>query len=244
MTELLKFEAQISKRFPELVINEQEAILHILKHLEEDAKHYLPLLTLASDHCQFGCDASRFAVITMNSCGFGIQKEHQASFANAFGDPKSKGKDGGKGGGKDGNPRKTKGKEGRDCWAPKKQAAAVQQGADPAANASSSNQAPNPPNQPSAAAKATAAAANRPTTKGDVGGNGNQKGLHALLESSHFAMRMIAANFSQRDDEKIFWLLDSGGSFHVVCRDTFESGHVKILSCLPDCHRRHGRGGK
>ena len=40
---------------------------------------------------------------------------------------------------------------------------------------------------------------------------------------------MVAPSFIESGD-KIFWLLDSGSSYHVVSRATLESGHVKVLS--------------
>ena len=43
MTELMKYESQVTSRFPELKIHEQEAVLGVLKHLDEDAKRYLLL---------------------------------------------------------------------------------------------------------------------------------------------------------------------------------------------------------
>ena len=42
-------------------------------------------------------------------------------------------------------------------------------------------------------------------------------------------MPMVAPSFIESGD-KIFWLLDSGSSYHVVSRATLESGHVKVLS--------------
>ena len=42
-------------------------------------------------------------------------------------------------------------------------------------------------------------------------------------------MPMVAPSFVESGD-KIFWLLDSGSSYHVVSRATLESGHVKVLS--------------
>ena len=43
MTEIMKFESQVTSKFPELKIHEQEAVLGVLKHLDEDAKRYLLL---------------------------------------------------------------------------------------------------------------------------------------------------------------------------------------------------------
>ena len=42
-------------------------------------------------------------------------------------------------------------------------------------------------------------------------------------------MPMVAPSFIESGD-KIFWLLDSGSSYHVVSRATLEGGHVKVLS--------------
>ena len=30
-------------------------------------------------------------------------------------------------------------------------------------------------------------------------------------------------------DDRIYWLIDSGSSFHIITRETLESDHVKIL---------------
>ena len=68
----------------------------------------------------------------------------------------------------------------------------------------------------------------QPTTKGDVG-KGAEKGVRTFLEGAYFAMPMVAPSFIESGD-KIFWLLDSGSSYHVVSRATLESGHVKVLS--------------
>ena len=43
MTELMKFESQVAKKYPELKVHEQEAVLGVLKYLDEDAKRYLLL---------------------------------------------------------------------------------------------------------------------------------------------------------------------------------------------------------
>ena len=42
-TELLKFEAQVKHRFPELLIGEQEEVLCLMKHLDSETKRYLLL---------------------------------------------------------------------------------------------------------------------------------------------------------------------------------------------------------
>ncbi|CAE7030618.1 RE1 [Symbiodinium sp. CCMP2592] len=80
-----------------------------------------------------------------------------------------------------------------------------------------------------AAAKAAPKApSNQPTTKGDVG-KGTEKGVRTFLEGAYFAMPMVAPSFVE-SGEKIYWLLDSGSSYHVVSQATLESGHVKVLS--------------
>ena len=48
MTELMKFESQVAKKYPELKVHEQEAVLGVLKYLDEDAKRYLLLHQTAS----------------------------------------------------------------------------------------------------------------------------------------------------------------------------------------------------
>ena len=165
---------------------------------------------------------------------------------------KGKGKGAGKGKGKGGKPEKgnkekenNKGDKGssarakskadvchhcgkkghwaRDCWS--KQAAAVN-AETPAAAGSSENAAAG---SASAATKAAAAAKppnNQPTTKDDVG-KGPGKGVRTLLEGAYFAMPVAAPSFFKPED-KVFWLLDSGSSYHVV--ETLESGHGKVLS--------------
>ncbi|CAE7460634.1 GIP [Symbiodinium sp. CCMP2592] len=80
-----------------------------------------------------------------------------------------------------------------------------------------------------AAAKAAPKApSNQPTTQGDVG-KGTEKGVRTFLEGAYFAMPMVAPSFVE-SGEKIYWLLDSGSSYHVVSQATLESGHVKVLS--------------
>ena len=108
MTELMKYESQVTSRFPELEIHEQEAVLGVLKHLDEDAKRYLLLHQTTS-----GLDAMlrglQFYDEQLRVLSF--QKEHQhGGYLNAFGAGKGanpKGKEGdkekkgkGKGGGK------------------------------------------------------------------------------------------------------------------------------------------------
>ena len=286
-TELLKYETLISKRFPELVINEQEAVLHILRFLDEDAKRYL-LLHQTTSGMEAMMRGLQFYDEQLRVLNF--QKEHHG-FASAFGSGKEgkgkegkgkKGKDGkGKKGDKPDKPGKGKGKEkkdgatnrepsrakktdicrncgkkghwARDCWRAPKQASTVQQ---EQSGASSSN-IPNP----KAAATPNAAAApkadpNKPTTKGDVGKGGGSnpanppKGIRTMLEGSYFAMSncsfndlampeeirdgfsmlLTAASSTVSPDDATYWLLDSGSSFHVVSRETLDSGHVKILS--------------
>ena len=276
MTELMKFESQVAKKYPELKVHEQEAVLGVLKHLDEDAKRYLLLHQTTS-----GLDAmlkglqfydEQLRVLT-------FQKEHHHGYLNAFGagkgDKGDKGKGekgkrgkGDKGKGK-GDKRKGKGeradkankgnekdksgkgssarakskakktdvchhcgKKGhwaRDCWL--RQAAAVSpyeanatvttgtagsSGSTTAGSASAATKAaPKPPGS-------------QPTMKGDVG-KGVEKGVRTFLEGAYFAMPMVAPSFIESGD-KIFWLLDSGSSYHVVSRATLESGHVKVLS--------------
>ena len=270
-TELLRFEAQISNRFPELKIAEQEAVLHVLKFLDEDAKRYL-LLHQTTSGLQPMMRGLQFYDEQLRVLNF--QKEHHG-FASAFGSGKdgkgkdSKGKDGkgkkgekgkdgkgkssGKSGKGDGKPKTGKGssnrepskakktdvcrncgKKGhwaRDCWRPAKQASAVQEQTDSGVSSGSQVQAPNP--------KATAI---QPTTKGDVGKGerqSQQKGVRTFLEGSYFAMSNFAVDsFAMpavsasgvKHEEGVFWLLDSGSSYHVISRETLDCGHVKVLS--------------
>ena len=270
-TELLRFEAQISNRFPELKITEQEAVLHVLKFLDEDAKRYL-LLHQTTSGLQPMMRGLQFYDEQLRVLNF--QKEHHG-FASAFGSGKdgrgkdSKGKDGkgkkgekgkdgkgkssGKSGKGDGKPKTGKGssnrepskakktdvcrncgKKGhwaRDCWRPAKQASAVQEQTDSGVSSGSQVQAPNP--------KATAI---QPTTKGDVGKGerqSQQKGVRTFLEGSYFAMSNFAVDsFAMpavsasgvKHEEGVFWLLDSGSSYHVISRETLDCGHVKVLS--------------
>ena len=276
-TELLKFEAQISDRFPELKITEQEAVLHVLKFLDEDAKRYL-LLHQTTSGLQPMMRGLQFYDEQLRVLNF--QKEHHG-FASAFGTGKDgKGKDGkGKDGkgkkgnkGKDGKPKSSgktgngkgdgkpssgkgssnrepsrakktdicrncgkKGHWARDCWRPAKQASAVQEQSDMGATSSGSQaQTPNPK-----------AATPQPTTKGDVGKGqqqNQQKGVRTFLEGSYFAMPSFVVDgfampaisaSSVKHEEGIFWLLDSGSSYHVISRETLDCGHVKVLT------RRH-----
>ena len=82
MTELMKFESQVAKKYPELKVHEQEAVLGVLKYLDEDAKRYLLLHQTTS-----GLDAmlkglqfydEQLRVLT-------FQKEHHHGYLNAFG---------------------------------------------------------------------------------------------------------------------------------------------------------------
>ena len=276
MTELMKFESQVAKKYPELKVHEQEAVLGVLKYLDEDAKRYLLLHQTTS-----GLDAmlkglqfydEQLRVLT-------FQKEHHHGYLNAFGagkgdkGDKGKGEKGKKGKGDKGKGKGDKGKGkgeradkankgnekdksgkgssarakskakktdvchhcgkkghwARDCWL--RQAAAVSpyeanatvttgtagsSGSTTAGSASAATKAaPKPP-------------VSQPTTKGDVG-KGAEKGVRTFLEGAYFAMPMVAPSFIESGD-KIFWLLDSGSSYHVVSRATLESGHVKVLS--------------
>ena len=106
-TELLKYDSQIKPRFPELAITEQEAILAVLRHLDEEAKRYLLLhgTTSSLDALMRGLQFydEQLRVLT-------FQKEHQpGKFLNAFAD-QGKGKDGK---GKDGKGKDGKGKDGK-----------------------------------------------------------------------------------------------------------------------------------
>ena len=97
MTELMKYESQVTPRFPELKIHEQEAVLGVLKHLDEDAKRYLLLHQTTS-----GLDAMlrglQFYDEQLRVLSF--QKEHQhGGYLNAFG------------AGKGDNPKGKKGSE-------------------------------------------------------------------------------------------------------------------------------------
>ena len=276
MTELMKFESQVAKKYPELKVHEQEAVLGVLKYLDEDAKRYLLLHQTTS-----GLDAmlkglqfydEQLRVLT-------FQKEHHHGYLNAIGagkgdkGDKGKGEKGKKGKGDKGKGKGDKGKGkgeradkankgnekdksgkgssarakskakktdvchhcgkkghwARDCWL--RQAAAVSpyeanatvttgtagsSGSTTVGSASAATKAaPKPP-------------VSQPTTKGDVG-KGAEKGVRTFLEGAYFAMPMVAPSFIESGD-KIFWLLDSGSSYHVVSRATLESGHVKVLS--------------
>ncbi|CAE7394891.1 unnamed protein product, partial [Symbiodinium pilosum] len=106
-TELLKYDSQIKPRFPELAITEQEAILAVLRHLDEEAKRYLLLrgTTSSLDAMMRGLQFydEQLRVLT-------FQKEHQpGKFLNAFAG-QHKGKDGK---GKDGKGKDGKGKDGK-----------------------------------------------------------------------------------------------------------------------------------
>ena len=94
MTELMKFESQVAKKYPELKVHEQEAVLGVLKYLDEDAKRYLLLHQTTS-----GLDAmlkglqfydEQLRVLT-------FQKEHHHGYLNAFGAGKGDKSDKGKG---------------------------------------------------------------------------------------------------------------------------------------------------
>ena len=108
MTELMKFESQVAKKYPELKVHEQEAVLGVLKYLDEDAKRYLLLHQTTS-----GLDAmlkglqfydEQLRVLT-------FQKEHHHGYLNAFGAGKGDKGDKGKGEkGKKGKGDKGKGK--------------------------------------------------------------------------------------------------------------------------------------
>ena len=121
-----------------------------------------------------------------------------------------------------------KGHWARECWL--RQAAAV---SPYEANATVTTALPSSGSTTAGSASAATKAApkppgSQPTTKGDVG-KGAEKGVRTFLEGAYFAMPMVAPSFIESGD-KIFWLLDSGSSYHVVSRATLESGHVKVLS--------------
>ena len=111
-TELLKYDSQIRPRFPELEITEQEAILAVLRHLDEEAKRYLLLhgTTSSLDALMRGLQFydEQLRVLT-------FQKEHKPGnfLNNAFAD-QGRGKDGkgNDGRGKDGKGKDGKGKKG------------------------------------------------------------------------------------------------------------------------------------
>ena len=274
MTELMKYESQVTSRFPELKIHEQEAVLGVLKHLDEDAKRYLLLHQTTS-----GLDAMlrglQFYDEQLRVLSF--QKEHQhGGYLNAFGAGKGdnpKGKKGdkdkkGKGKG-DGKDKKGKGKDGKDkpkgkdrgggaasssasrakskakktdvchnCggkghWArdcPVKQASAVShhEGSGATTGGAAGSSGNDAGNAASAAKAAPKPPSNQPTTKGNAE-KGAGKGVRTFLEGAYFAMPSLALPFMQPED-KVYWLLDSGSSYHVVSKQTLETGHVKILS--------------
>ena len=60
MTELMKFESQVGKKYPELKVHEQEAVLGVLKYLDEDAKRYLLLHQTTSG---LDCNVEGLAVL-------------------------------------------------------------------------------------------------------------------------------------------------------------------------------------
>ena len=112
-TELLRFEAQISNRFPELKITEQEAVLHVLKFLDEDAKRYL-LLRQTTSGLQPMMRGLQFYDEQLRVLNF--QKEHHG-FASAFGSGKDgKGKDSKGKDGKGKKGRERQGRQGKVVW--------------------------------------------------------------------------------------------------------------------------------
>ena len=276
MTELMKFESQVAKKYPELKVHEQEAVLGVLKYLDEDAKRYLLLHQTTS-----GLDAmlkglqfydEQLRVLT-------FQKEHHHGYLNASGagkgdkGDKGKGEKGKKGKGDKGKGKGDKGKGkgeradkankgnekdksgkgssarakskakktdvchhcgkkghwARDCWL--RQAAAVspyEANATVTTGTAGSSESTTAGSASAATKAAPKPPGSQPTTKGDVG-KGAEKGVRTFLEGAYFAMPMVAPSFIESGD-KIFWLLDSGSSYHVVSRATLESGHVKVLS--------------
>ena len=82
MTELMKFEAQVEKKYPELKIHEQEAVLGVLKHLDEDAKRYL-LLHQTTSGLSAMLTGLQFYDEQLRALTF--QREHRHGYASAFG---------------------------------------------------------------------------------------------------------------------------------------------------------------
>ena len=88
-TELLKFEAQVKHRFPELLIGEQEGVLCLMKHLDSETKRYLLLhhSTKSMGELMTGLQFYDEQLRVMD-----FQREGASGYANAF-----KGGKGGKG---------------------------------------------------------------------------------------------------------------------------------------------------
>ena len=121
-----------------------------------------------------------------------------------------------------------KGHWARDC--PVKQASAVShhEGSGTTTGGAAGSSGNDAGNAASAAKAAPKPPSNQPTTKGNAE-KGAGKGVRTFLEGAYFAMPSLALPFVQPED-KVYWLLDSGSSYHVVSKQTLETGHVKILS--------------
>ena len=109
MTELMKFESQVAKKYSELKVHEQEAVLGVLKYLDEDAKRYLLLHQTTSGLDAMLKSLQQFYDEQLRVLTF--QKEHHHGYLNAFGAGKGDKSDKGKGEkGKKGKGDKGKGK--------------------------------------------------------------------------------------------------------------------------------------
>ena len=263
-TELLKFEAQVKHRFPELLIGEQEGVLCLMKHLDSETKRYLLLhhSTKSMGELMTGLQFYDEQLRVMD-----FQREGASGYANAFkggkggkgdrdksnkgskgnkgnkGEKGEKGLKGGKAKGKDkkgdqggkGDRARSKSREAkktdvcrncgktghwaRDCWAPPKDKAA----------AATSQAVTTQPEAPSSSSSTSAKAAAQPTTKGS---GKAQSSIKTFLEGYHFGMMLTNQVVSFPSDDRVYWLIDSGSSFHIITRETLESDHVKVLAWL------------
>ena len=263
-TELLKFEAQVKHRFPELLIGEQEGVLCLMKHLDSETKRYLLLhhSTKSMGELMTGLQFYDEQLRVMD-----FQREGASGYANAFkggkgekgdrdksnkgskgnkgnkGEKGEKGLKGGKAKGKDkkgdqggkGDRARSKSREAkktdvcrncgrtghwaRDCWAPPKDKAA----------AATSQAVTTQPEAPSSSSSTSAKAATQPTTKGS---GKAQSSIKTFLEGYHFGMMLTNQVVSFPSDDRVYWLIDSGSSFHIITRETLESDHVKVLAWL------------
>ena len=113
-TEIMKYEAQIGGKFPELSLTEQESILFLLKHIDDESKRYL-LLHHKTDTLSNMLAGLQFYDEQLRVLQF--QKEAPSGLGNAFqgkgqGDDDYEGKgDRDKGKGKKGKEQGKKGKE-------------------------------------------------------------------------------------------------------------------------------------
>ena len=252
-TELLKFEAQVKHRFPELLIGEQEGILCLMKHLDSETKRYLLLhhSTKSMGELMTGLQFYDEQLRVMD-----FQREGASGYASAF-----KGGRGGKGDrdksnkGPKGNKGNKGGKEKRDRRVAKREertgkvtkaeketelgaraerrrrqmsAGTAGRLKDKAA-AATSQAVTTQPEAPSSSSSTSAKAAAQPTTKGS---GKAQSSIKTFLEGYHFGMMLTNQVVSFPSDDRIYWLIDSGSSFHIITRETLESDHVKILSWL------------